>query len=100
MGKTSAKIIRKNGKLFVDKIIVQSQHDSVEWSIDPAENTEFAITFQHGDPFMHVSSGQTLHLKIDPKVPRGDNRIYPYNIKMIRTSEDVESNSPPEMEIV
>jgi hypothetical protein len=99
MGKTSAKIVRKNGKPFIDKIDVQNQHDIVEWSIDAAEKTEFAITFQHGDPFMHVSSGQILQLKIDPRIPRGDNRVYPYNIKLMRTSEEVEGNSPPEMEI-
>jgi hypothetical protein len=95
--KHSAKIGRKNGKPFIDKVVVQKQHDSVEWSID--EDTEFEITFKSGDPLVHLSTGHKFERKIDPKVPRGQNRVYPYNIKLVRTNEDVDSNSPPEMEI-
>lgn len=86
---------------IIDVISVGLADTSVEWSIDAKENTEFQISFPAGkDPLVpgtNISVGQILERQIDPNVPRGKKLHYPYRIRLIRTNEDVESNSPPDM---
>jgi hypothetical protein len=86
---------------FVDVITVGIGDTSVEWVIDGNENTEFEILFPPGrDPLVpdtNISTGHKLERKIDPNVPRGQKKHYPYKIKLLRTNEEVESNSPPDM---
>lgn len=97
--KKPAKMKRKNGKPVVDVITVEKQHDSVEWSVD--EDTEFTLSFpSENDVFLpgpRRSTGHILERQINPNFPRGQHRNFRYGIKLDRTNEEVESDSPPEM---
>ena len=103
MNSKKAIIGRKNGKPHIDVIVVERQHDSVEWSIGEKENTEFKVLFKpKADPLKpgrDTSTNHILQREIGDGIPRGNNLKYEYKIKLIRTDEDVECKSPPEMEI-
>ncbi len=100
--KKKAKMKRNaNGKPIIDVIVLESEQDSVEWSIDDKEETEFAIAFPSGkdplEPGPSESTNHKLTRSIKHSVPRGKKKHYPYKMKLIRTGENVEGSGGSEI---
>jgi hypothetical protein len=103
MSKVQATIERQGGKLVIDDVtVVRTVHESVVWTIDRAEETEFEISFPSGDPLIHRSENGVLERAVNKKALKGR---YSYRIRLIRTDEDVKrkggtrTDSPPDMDI-
>lgn len=78
--------------------ITAGQSDAVVWSIDASENTQFEISFPPGrdplEPGPNTSAGNELKRTVAGNAAKGK---YQYRIRLLRTNEDVEGHSPPEM---